>query len=114
MTKNIQIDSDEINLVELIQIIWKGKWRIIAVTVIMVTLVFGYETNQTKNFEATTAVEPINISEESRYITLYELYNQMNFEQTENYNENEIGNTNTNMNMNMNMNINMNINDLKN
>ena len=94
MIKNIQIDSDEINLVELIQIIWKGKWRIIAVTVIMVILVFGYETSQTKNFEATTAVEPINISEESRYISLYELYNQMNSESTENYNENEISNMN--------------------
>ena len=27
MIKNIQIDSDEINLVELIQIIWKGKLK---------------------------------------------------------------------------------------
>ena len=73
MERQTKIDSDEINLVDLIQIIWKGKWMIVAVTVIAVGLVSIYLANQPNNFEATTDIEPINISEENKYLPLYNI-----------------------------------------
>ena len=36
MSKNAQIHNDEINIIELILNIWKGKWKIAAIIVISI------------------------------------------------------------------------------
>jgi len=76
MKSNTKVDNDEINLVELMLIIWKGKKTIVAVIAIVVVLTFIYLTNQKNNFKATTDIEPINISEETRYMSLYNISNK--------------------------------------
>tara|TARA_B110000967_G_C18821213_1_gene528801 strand:+ start:78 stop:1319 length:1242 start_codon:yes stop_codon:yes gene_type:complete len=73
MKSHTKVDSDEINLVELMQIIWKGKWKIVAVIVISIASAFIFVSSKSDNFKATTAIEPINISEETRYMSLYNI-----------------------------------------
>ena len=73
MKSHTKVDSDEINLVELMQIIWKGRWKIVAVIVISIVSAFIFVSSKSDNFKATTAIEPINISEESRYMSLYNI-----------------------------------------
>ena len=87
MENETKINNDEINLVDLIQIIWKGKWIIVAVTVIAVALAFGYLAKQPNNFKATTDIEPINISEESRYLSLYSISKTFSSNQFIDYNK---------------------------
>ena len=42
MNKKIRVVNDEIDLFELIQIIWDGKWKIVAAIVISVISTFSY------------------------------------------------------------------------
>lgn len=52
--------DDEIDLVELFQTLWEGKWKIAAVVALSVLSVFGYQTIQPQpNFEASTEIKPI-------------------------------------------------------
>lgn len=60
--------DDEIDLVELAQTVWDGKWKIFAVVTFSVLSVFGYQTIQPQpNFEATTEIKPITSVEAERY-----------------------------------------------
>ena len=60
MVKNSKIDNDEINLIELTYIIWKGKWKIAAAVVISYIAVISYQSNQTNDFTAITEIKPIS------------------------------------------------------
>jgi len=60
--------DDEIDLVELAQTVWEGKWKIVAVVAFSVLSVFGYQTFQPQpNFEASTEIKPITSVEAERY-----------------------------------------------
>lgn len=60
--------DDEIDLVELAQTVWDGKWKIVAVVALSVLSVFGYQTIQPQpNFEASTEIKPITSVEAERY-----------------------------------------------
>ena len=54
MVKNSQIDNDEINLIELMQTVWEGKWKIAVVVVISFIAAISYQSTKTKNFTAIT------------------------------------------------------------
>jgi len=71
MKKNTQINNDEINLVEVITLIWKGKEKIAAAIVFSVMIVFIYQLNQIDKFTASTNILPITSAEESKYIVLF-------------------------------------------
>ena len=50
--------DEEVNLIEVIKILWKGKWIIIIAT--LIALLFGliFALNQIKSFSFTTSIEP--------------------------------------------------------
>lgn len=60
--------DDEIDLVELVQTVWDGKWKIVGAVVVSVISVFGYHATQPQpNFEATTEIKPITSVDAERY-----------------------------------------------
>ena len=60
--------EDEIDLVELAQTVWEGKWKIVAVVAFSVLSVFGYQTFQPQpNFDASTEIKPITSVAAERY-----------------------------------------------
>ena len=67
MKKNTEINNDEIHLVELLSIIWKGKFKILVATLITVLSLMLYTKTQPKNFIATTNIVPISTIEENKY-----------------------------------------------
>ena len=67
MKKNTEINNDEIHLVELLSIIWKGKFKILVATLITVLSLMLYTKTQPKNFIATTNIVPISTMEENKY-----------------------------------------------
>jgi len=73
MKKKTEINNDEINLVELVNIAWKGKLMILAAVLISVLSLILYINNQPKNFIATTNITPISSIEENKY-TAFNLY----------------------------------------
>ena len=68
MTEVLQVYDDEIDLVELFQAVWDGKWAIVGAALISVLGVFGYQvTLPPPNFIATTEIKPISTAESERY-----------------------------------------------
>lgn len=60
--------DDEIDLVELFQTVWDGKWKIISFVVVSVVSVFGYQISQpAPSFTATTEIRPISTIQAERY-----------------------------------------------
>ena len=74
MTKTSQTknDNNDINLIDLLIIILEGKWKIAIAMGISVLAIFAVQiisVNESKNFTATTEINPINSAEESKYIS---------------------------------------------
>ena len=67
MNKQTKIDDDEINLVELLVVAWKGKIKILAIVLISTLSFIIYLNYQSKNFIATTNIKPISAIEENRF-----------------------------------------------
>ena len=66
--------SEEINLAELIFIIWTNKWKVVLVTSIVVITMLNFLLNQPTSkllYRATTDIRPISTFDEFDY----ELYN---------------------------------------
>ena len=75
---NETLPSDEINLLQLIETIWDGKWRIIAITAACVLSVLGFQTiSPAPTFVATTEIKPISSKAADAYASLntLEVYN---------------------------------------
>jgi LPS O-antigen subunit length determinant protein (WzzB/FepE family) len=70
MVKNSQIDNDEINLIELMQTVWKGKWKIAVVVVISFIAAISYQLTKTKNFTFITEIKPVSSLALNKYIAL--------------------------------------------
>jgi len=67
MVKNPKIDNDEINLIELMCTLWKGKWKIAVAVIISLILVISYQSIKTKNFTAVTEIKPIGDLELNKF-----------------------------------------------
>ena len=60
--------DDEINLLDLIETIWDGKWRILSVIAFSLLLVFGFNiVKPTPTFTATTNIKPISSFDFDKY-----------------------------------------------
>ena len=75
---NETLPSDEIDLLQLIETIWDGKWKIIAITAACVLGVFGFQViSPAPSFVATTEIKPISSKKADEYASLnsLEFYN---------------------------------------
>ena len=70
MVKNTQIDNNEINLIELIQTVWGGKWKIAIAVVISLIAFISYQSTKTKNFTAITEIKSVSSLALNKYIVL--------------------------------------------
>ena len=69
MVNNSKIDNDEINLIELMYTLWKGKWKIAVAVVIslIAATVISYQPTKIKNFTAITEIKPIGNLEVNKF-----------------------------------------------
>ncbi len=86
MLKNNPNNKHEIDLFDLASILFKNKWKIILSIVIPIIIIYGYTSNQIKNFTASSIVKPITTHEENKYIVFNDansfdkvFYNKDNF-----------------------------------
>ena len=70
MFKNSKINNDEINLFELIYILWEGKWKIAVAVIISFIAVISYQSTQTTNFTAITEIKPVSSFTLNKYNVL--------------------------------------------
>ena len=70
MVKNSRISNNEVNLIELMQTVWKGKWKIAVAVVISIIAVTSYQSIKIKNFNAVTEIKPISTLAINKYIIL--------------------------------------------
>ena len=68
MMKNSQTNNYEIDLTELIQIVWEGKWKIAAAVVISFIVMISYQSNQIKNFTVKTDIKSLAVTFGSYYL----------------------------------------------
>ena len=66
--KKIQ-QSNEVDLLELIIIVWQNKFKIILTTLITVIIAYGLQFIQKPLFKATTEIKPITTFDEVNYET---------------------------------------------
>ena len=57
MAKNSQIDNEEINFLELMLIVWKGKWKIAVIVIISLIAIKSYQSFQTQTKQYTAITE---------------------------------------------------------
>ena len=100
MIKNSKVDNDEINLIELMYVLWNGKWKIAVVVVISLIAVISYQSTKTNNFTAITEIKPIADLELIKFIEFNNLITNTNTNINSNTNTNINSNTNTNTNIN--------------
>ena len=68
MPNNTSI-NDEINLIEVIQTIWNGKWKISVFVIVFFIAALAYQSAQPpSNFTANTEIKKVNSIEEDNYI----------------------------------------------
>ena len=70
--------SNEIDLIQLIETVWSGKWTIIGIATAFVVSVFGFQALQpAPSFKANTLVKPIiaNVADEYRQLNALDFFN---------------------------------------
>ena len=73
MNKNFQTDNSEFNLIELIQTIWDGKWKVAVAAVMSYIAVIIYQPNTNNNFTAISEIKPISFLETIKYTPFNDL-----------------------------------------
>ena len=69
MSVNDKAYDDEIDLLECIETIWNGKWKIASIIAISLLSVFGFNiVNPNKTFNAKTAIKPVTSFEFDKYL----------------------------------------------
>ena len=66
-----QQSNDEIDLIELFQTVWDGRWKIVSIAFLSLLGVVGFQfTQPAPSFVATTEIKPINSVEAERYTAI--------------------------------------------
>lgn len=66
-----QQSNDEIDLIELFQTVWDGRWKIVRIAFLSLLGVVGFQfTQPAPSFVATTEIKPINSVEAERYTAI--------------------------------------------
>ena len=78
MVNNSKINNNEINLIELMYILWQDKWKIAAVVVILFVAVISYQSTKKKNFTAITEIKPIGTLKLNNFFMINNLIEKTN------------------------------------
>ena len=76
MYKNNQVNNDELNIIQLIQIYWKGRFKVILILIISIIFLLIHQSiikNNSSSFLASTEIRPISVSGANEYIVLKDL-----------------------------------------
>lgn len=76
MYKNNQVNNDELNIIQLIQIFWKGRFKVILILIISIIFLLIHQSiikNKSSSFIASTEIRPISVSGANEYIVLKDL-----------------------------------------
>ena len=92
MINNTHKNNDEINIIDLVRVVWEGKWKIISIIIILIIFVFyKNQSNTIKYFNASTTLRGIPTLEENKYT----VFNRQLEEKIEEKIEQEIEEDNT-------------------
>ena len=73
--------TDEIDLLDLSLVIWKGKWKVISIALIILALIITYQSNiKPGKVLATTEIRPISVYDESKYKIYNAFTNEITFD----------------------------------
>jgi len=103
MKKNPQKYNDEINLVDLFNTIWEGKWKIVAIMIIVLLFTFLFiiksnDRNPQVNFTAKTLIAPISWFDQEKYSNFNKnLANDFNKNLANDFNKNLANDFNKNL-----------------
>lgn len=76
---NTKHTNDEIDLNDLVLVIWKEKWKIVFISLIILALTIAYQLNlKPSKIVATTEIRPISVFDEAKY----KIYNALTKEVT--------------------------------
>jgi len=69
------INDGEIDIIDIFETLWNGKWKIIIFSIITLIAVFGYLTliHSNSNFKAITKISPISSAEKVKYTVLKDI-----------------------------------------
>lgn len=73
-SKKTTQQQDEVDILEIILILWKGKWKIILFTALTLMLIYFFQFSKQTIYFATTEIKPVSTFEEFKY----EGYNNFN------------------------------------
>ena len=68
MIKKSQINKDEINLIDLMLTLWKGKWKIALAVAISLIAVITHQSTKTNSFTAISKIKPLSILELNKFL----------------------------------------------
>ena len=100
MIKKSQINKDEINLIDLMLTLWKGKWKIALAVAISLIAVITHQSTKTNSFTAISKIKPLSILELNKFLVFNKLIENINSTNTNTNTNNTNTNTNTNTNNN--------------
>jgi hypothetical protein len=93
--KNSKIDHNEINLIELMYILWKGKWKVAVAVIISLIAVTSYQSTKTNSFTAITEIKPLGSMELNKFFEFNNLIANARTNTRSNTRSNTVNNTNT-------------------
>ena len=79
MTKNSQKDDVEIDFIELMLTVWRGKWKIAVTVIISLIAITSYQSFQTKQYTVITEIKPIDKLAMNKYVFFNNTIRQNNF-----------------------------------
>jgi LPS O-antigen subunit length determinant protein (WzzB/FepE family) len=96
MIKKSQINKDEINLIDLMLTLWKGKWKIALAVAISLIAVITHQSTKTNSFTAISKIKPLSILELNKFLVFNKLIENINSTNTNTNTNNNTNSTNTN------------------
>ena len=98
MVKSFKTNEDEINLIELMLIVARGKWKIVIAAIISLIIMISIQSNSSNNFTAITEIKPLSSISIKKYDILNSVFQDIDGPTSFNENDNKtkfIENNNT-------------------
>ena len=70
-------NTEEIDLIEIIIILWNEKWKIIVITIATFVLGLAYIFNTSDNYKVSLKISPVSPSQFSKYISINDILSKI-------------------------------------